>query len=63
MAAALVLAVILAARAVGDLGLVGFFKTRGDGSFAKLDTLVYSPLCLFRSAAVCFIAVTRPGGN
>jgi len=57
--AASVLALIFAARAVGDFGLVGFFKTRGDGAFARLDTWVYSPLCLILAIAIAAIVVTR----
>lgn len=57
--AATVLAIIFAARAVGDFGLVGFFKTRGDGAFARLDSWVYSPLCLALAIAITGILVTR----
>jgi hypothetical protein len=58
-ALALVLAATLAARAVGDFRLVGFFKTRRDGSFAQLDSLIYSPLCLALAASVSWIVWTR----
>lgn len=57
-ALALVLATTFAARAVGDFRLVGFFKTRGDGSFAQLDSLIYSPLCLALAASVLWIVWT-----
>lgn len=40
------LAVILLLRAIGDFRLVGFFKRIRDTRFARLDTIVYSPLCL-----------------
>lgn len=40
------LAVVLLARAIGDFRLVGFFKCIGHTRFARLDTAVYSPLCL-----------------
>lgn len=33
-------------RAIGDFGLVGFFKTSKDSRFAYLDTRLYSPLCV-----------------
>ena len=33
-------------RAVGDFRLIGFFKKERSTDFAKLDTRVYSPLCL-----------------
>ena len=58
--AASALAAILAARAVGDFRLVGFFKSRGEGRFADLDTFVYSPLCLALAGAIIFIILTRP---
>ncbi|MFO0699557.1 MAG: DUF3995 domain-containing protein [Nitrospira sp.] len=41
-----VLAVGLLLRAIGDFRLVGFFKRVRHTSFAQLDTMVYSPLCL-----------------
>jgi hypothetical protein len=56
---AILLAVVFAARAIGDFRLVGFFKTRGDGAFAWLDTWVYSPLCLLLAAAIATIVATR----
>ena len=40
------LAVVLLLRAVGDFRLVGFFKRIRHTHFARLDTAVYSPLCL-----------------
>ncbi|MDO8890955.1 MAG: DUF3995 domain-containing protein [Sulfurimicrobium sp.] len=40
------LALALFARAVGEFKLVGFFKRVRGSRFARLDTLVYSPLCL-----------------
>lgn len=40
------LAVGLLLRAIGDFRLVGFFKCVRDTRFARLDTTVYSPLCL-----------------
>lgn len=40
------LAVVLFLRAIGDFRLVGFFKQIRDTRFARLDTLLYSPLCL-----------------
>lgn len=57
--AAIALALVFAARAIGNFGLVGFFKTRGDGAFARLDTWVYSPLCLILAAAIGTIVATR----
>jgi len=40
------LAVALLLRAIGDFRLVGFFKRSHNSRFARLDTAVYSPLCL-----------------
>ncbi len=40
------LAVVLLLRAIGDFRLVGFFKGIRHTRFARLDTVVYSPLCL-----------------
>ncbi|OQW36870.1 MAG: hypothetical protein A4C66_03300 [Nitrospira sp. HN-bin3] len=40
------LAVVFLLRAIGDFRLVGFFKRIRDTRFARLDTAVYSPLCL-----------------
>lgn len=46
------LAVALFARAVGEFRLVGFFKRVRGTRFSRLDTLVYSPLCLGLSLLV-----------
>ena len=40
----------LLVRAIGDFGYVGFFKRKGGNPFARLDTRVYSPLCLLLAA-------------
>lgn len=58
---AAVLAAILLARAIGDFRLVGFFKSRGEGRFARLDTFVYSPLCLALAISIAVILLTRQG--
>jgi Protein of unknown function (DUF3995) len=39
------IAAVFALRAIGDFRYVGFFKQIRDSSFARLDTLAYSPLC------------------
>lgn len=51
-------AVVLAllGRAIGDFRYVGFFKRLGDEPFARLDTRVYSPLCLLLAAGVATAA-------
>ena len=40
------LALVLLARAIGDFRLVGFFKRVTGTRFTRLDSAVYSPLCL-----------------
>jgi Protein of unknown function (DUF3995) len=42
----------LALRAIGDFKLVGFMKQPRNSKFARLDTAVYSPLCVVLSVAV-----------
>lgn len=51
------LGLALFARAVGEFKYVGFFKRVRGSRFAKMDTLVYSPLCLVLSAGVGFVAI------
>lgn len=50
------LALCLLARAVGDFRLVGFFKRVRGTRFARLDSVVYAPLCLILAVAVSYIA-------
>jgi high-affinity Fe2+/Pb2+ permease len=50
------LALGLFARAVGEFKYVGFFKKVRGSRFARMDTWVYSPLCLLLSAGVVFVA-------
>ncbi|WMD20420.1 DUF3995 domain-containing protein [Achromobacter seleniivolatilans] len=45
-------ALALLGRAIGDFRYVGFFKRLGDEPFARLDTRVYSPLCVLLAAGV-----------
>jgi len=49
------LALVLLLRAIGDFRLVGFFKRIRGSRFARLDTVLYSPLCLALSAGVVAI--------
>lgn len=49
------LALGLLVRAIGDFRYVGFFKRVHESRFAKMDTLVYSPLCLLLAAGVATI--------
>jgi hypothetical protein len=50
------LALGLFARAIGEFKYVGFFKRVRGSRFARLDTLLYSPLCLVLAAGVAFVA-------
>jgi hypothetical protein len=55
------LALVLLLRAIGDFRLVGFFKRVRGSRFARLDTMLYSPLCLALSAGVFLVAYhSRP---
>jgi hypothetical protein len=50
------LALGLLARAVGEFKYLGFFKRVRGSKFARLDTLVYSPLCLLLAVGVALVA-------
>jgi hypothetical protein len=52
-----VLAAGLLARAVGEFKYVGFFKRVHNTKFARLDTLLYSPLCLLLAAGVTLVGL------
>lgn len=45
-------AVIFLLRAIGEFKYLGFFKRIKDSGFAKMDTILYSPLCLFLSLSI-----------
>ena len=49
------------ARAVGEFKYVGFFKRVRGSRFAKLDSLVYSPLCLLLAIGVALVAGQNGG--
>ena len=51
------LALVFLLRAVGDFHYVGFFKTLTGSPFAKLDTRLYSPLCVALSAGFGFLSL------
>jgi hypothetical protein len=55
------LALGLLARAIGEFRYVGFFKRVRGTKFAKLDTMVYSPLCLLLALGMALTA-SRNGG-
>ncbi|KTC62947.1 hypothetical protein AO262_31910, partial [Pseudomonas fluorescens ABAC62] len=50
------IALVMFARAIGDSELVGFFKKVNGSQFAKMDTWLYSPLCLGLGAALLVVA-------
>ena len=50
------LALGLLGRAVGEFRYVGFFKRVRGTKFARLDTLLYSPLCLLLAVGVTLVA-------
>ena len=51
------LALGLLGRAVGEFRYVGFSKRIHGTKFARLDTLVYSPLCLLQGLGVTLVAL------
>jgi hypothetical protein len=51
------LALGLLARAIGEFKYVGFFKRVRGSRFARLDTMVYSPLCLLLAIGVALVAL------
>jgi hypothetical protein len=50
-------ALALFARAVGDFRLVGFFKRVKGSTFARMDSRVYSPLCVLLGAGMGWMAL------
>ncbi len=52
------LALVLLLRAIGDFRLMGFFKRIRNTRFARLDTLVYSPLCLLLAIGSSIVGFT-----
>ena len=53
------LALGLLARAIGEFRYVGFFKKVRGSRFARMDSLLYSPLCLLLSGSVATVAVQQ----
>lgn len=51
------LALVLFARVVGDFRWYGMFKRVRDTAFARLDTLVYTPLCAVLGAGIAAIVL------
>lgn len=54
------LVLVFAVRAIGEFRYVGLFKRVRGTLFARLDSLVYSPLCLLISALALALAVLAP---
>ncbi len=50
-------ALVFAARAIGDFRYVGFSKRVRGSPFARRDTYVYSPLCLLLAALIGVVAL------
>ena len=50
------LALGLFARAIGEFKYVGFFKKVRGSPFARMDTILYSPLCLLLAIGVALVA-------
>jgi hypothetical protein len=49
-----VIALLFLLRAIGDFRYAGFFKSVTDTNFARLDTILFSPLCLL-IAVIAFL--------
>ena len=56
----LAIALLFLMRAIGDFGLVGFFKQPSDSKFAYWDTRLYSPLCLAVTLLAFVFLYLRP---
>ena len=50
------LAALLFLRSLGELHYIGFFKKVRGSRYARLDTWVYSPLCLVQAVAILWIS-------
>lgn len=51
-----VIAVLFLLRTIGDFRYVGFFKSVSGTDFARWDTMLFSPLCLFIAVAAFLIS-------
>jgi hypothetical protein len=56
----MLISIIFLLRAIGDFKYVGFFKQIRETSFAKMDTKLYAPLCLFIAGIGFLIFVLTP---
>lgn len=51
-----VISLLFLLRTIGDFRYVGFFKSITDTNFARWDTVLFSPLCLFIAVAAFLIS-------
>jgi hypothetical protein len=51
-----VIAVLFLLRTIGDFRYVGFFKSVSGTDFARWDTMLFSPLCLFIAVAAFLVS-------
>lgn len=49
--------VVFAARAIGEFRYVGFFKKVYNSGFSRLDTRIFSPLCLFIAILALIVVI------
>ncbi len=52
------IAAVFLLRAIGEFRYVGFFKRVNGTAFARLDTLIYSPLCLLMAVLAAGTALS-----
>ena len=55
-----VIALLFLLRAIGDFRYVGFFKSVLDTNFARWDTMLFSPLCLFIAVSAGLVSYFAP---
>ncbi len=53
-----VVAAAFAGRAVGEFHYVGMFKRERGTAFARMDTIVYTPLCVVMAVAAVTVALS-----
>lgn len=51
-----VLSLLFLLRTIGDFRYVGFFKSVSGTDFARWDTILFSPLCLFIAVAAFLVS-------
>lgn len=54
----LAIAAMMLLRAIGDFRLVGFTKRLRDSAFARMDTWLYSPLCVALGIALAVLSTS-----